>query len=168
MRGGKRKLTEVNLGQHFLKCLGDLGMFHFASRHLQFPCSWYNLPKHLPHFRKQNWDILNCLPQMRSLLVLCLAVVVFSSMVMTRKLHTTMSQSIVQLGPTPFQGRIKPSPYRATLRVQQVDMRSFHSSLFSSIWKSTSGFETLEVKEDIKKHETSQQKAIKIIRTKAH
>lgn len=52
MRGGKRKLTEVNLGQHFLKCLGDLGMFHFASRHLQFPCSWYNLPKHLPHFRK--------------------------------------------------------------------------------------------------------------------
>lgn len=34
MRGEKRKLTEENLGQPLLKCLGDLGMFHCLHTHL--------------------------------------------------------------------------------------------------------------------------------------
>lgn len=51
-----------------------IGTFHFvSSEYLHFACSLYNLPKRLPHFRKLDWDILNCLPQICSLLVLCLA-----------------------------------------------------------------------------------------------
>lgn len=67
-RREKRKLTEANLGQHFLKSLGGFGTFCSVRRHLHFACSLYNLPRRLPHCRNSNSHIQNCLPQISSLL----------------------------------------------------------------------------------------------------
>jgi len=87
---------------------------------------------------------------------------------MRRRIHIT-HQSIVQLGSILFLGRLEQRPYQAMLREAQPTYKGKFSSPFirhcrGFIRNTTSGFETLQFKENVEKLKSSQQKAMKIIR----
>lgn len=83
-----------------------------VSRYSHSACSRCNLPKHLPHFRKSGCNILKCLPQICSLLVLCLTAGGLLQCRHDKKATYNQSKHCpVRSYPLPKESKAKPVPH---------------------------------------------------------